>query len=87
MRDVDAMRPAFDSDPCLPRLFSFLLPRRITSVEASEQMRASQRHDQSSQACGENVNRIVQIEIADLAYEQITDCDIERTPQHIHSRR
>jgi hypothetical protein len=54
--------------------------RGIPTVEASEQARADHRHEQRSQSHDCRLDWIPQVEIADLADEQIADCDIEGSP-------
>lgn len=53
-------------------------------MKTAETSGTHNRQDQCSQSGDQDVNRIAQVELPDLADQQVPDCQIERTPEHIH---
>jgi hypothetical protein len=57
------------------------------SVKAAECARKHERHGQDACSKRKYVTNLAQFEAPNAAHKQITDCEIEEAPQHIHRRR
>jgi hypothetical protein len=53
------------------------------TVETPEFPREHDRHQQAPGSQDEHIGDATEMELADVAHEQISYCDIYRTPEHI----
>src|SRR5882724_9341834 len=63
-----------------------LFPRGHSAMNASECTRRHDSHQQCACAQDKKINWIAQIEITYLAYKDISDSDVKRSPHHVDRR-
>jgi len=56
-------------------------------VKASKAARCHQTHEKNAQSENNNLVRGTYIELANTTYENVTNRQIEKSPEHVHGRR